>query len=318
MDHIEIDMVEPQLPQTGVEGAVERIRRKLIMPDLRSDEELVPVHAGRRDGRADGGFVVVYRGGVDMSVAERDRTLDDRLGVGSRHPEGAEAEARHRNTLCRDRLHDVFLSRISCRRVGAVTLLRCRQAASHHNGGGVRRMLWPGSAPLKAEVRLAASSISARATSQPRVLHSAALTASRRTARTGSLSARRARASAPPTLPVIPVIAYMMVLQKVDVDRSGSGEPGIEAALELAVDRDDPLVEETQDLSEERTGDVLHRVEPEVAVEQACPGDAAGGPPVRSRLHVDVEGQAPFMRLSRELVEAAGIERLRRAHLLDI
>src|ERR1700694_4006751 len=126
MDHIEIDMVEPQLPQTGVEGAVERIRRKLIMPDLRGDEELVPVHAGRRDGRADGGFVVVHRGGVDMSVAERDRTLDDRLGVGSRHPEGAEAEARHLNTLCRDRLHDVFLSRISCRRVGAVTLLRCQ------------------------------------------------------------------------------------------------------------------------------------------------------------------------------------------------
>src|SRR3981189_3357295 len=93
MDHIEIDMVEPQLPQTGVEGAVERIRRKLIMPDLRGDEELVPVHAGRRDGRADSGFVVVHRGGVDMSIAERDRTLDDRLGVGSWHPEGAEAEA---------------------------------------------------------------------------------------------------------------------------------------------------------------------------------------------------------------------------------
>jgi hypothetical protein len=93
MDHIEIDMVEPQLPQTGVEGAVERIRRKLIMPDLRGDEELVPVHAGRRDGRAYGGFVVLHRGGVDMSVAEPNRTLDDRLGVGSRHPEGAEAEA---------------------------------------------------------------------------------------------------------------------------------------------------------------------------------------------------------------------------------
>src|ERR1700688_1205831 len=122
MDHIEIDMVEPQLPQAGVEGAVERIRRKLIMPDLRGDEELVPVHAGRRDGRADGGFVVVHRGGIDMSVAERNRTLDDRLGVGSRHPEGAEAEARHRNTLCRDRLHEVFLSRVS----------RLQQASSHH------------------------------------------------------------------------------------------------------------------------------------------------------------------------------------------
>ena len=58
---------------------------------------------------------------------------------------------------------------------------------------------------------------------------------SRRTARTDSLSARRLRASAPPTLPVIPVIAYMMVLQKVDIDLAGSGEPGIEAALERAL-----------------------------------------------------------------------------------
>jgi hypothetical protein len=32
----------------------------------------------------------------------------------------------------------------------------------------------------------------------------------------------------------------MLVLQKVDVDRAGSGEPGIEAALERAVERDDP------------------------------------------------------------------------------
>src|SRR6202011_3871185 len=192
----------------------------------------------------------------------------------------------------------------------------CAGTGSGSNSEG-SRMKTP-AAPLKAEVRLAASSISARTTSQPRILHSAALASSRRMARTGSLSASRLRASAPPTLPVIPVIAYMMVLQKVDVDRAGSGEPGIKAALELAVERDDPLVVEGQDLGEERASDVLHRVEPEVAVEQACPGDAAGGAPVRSRLHVDVEVQAPFMRLSRELVEAAGIGRLRRAHLLDV
>src|ERR1700716_1010441 len=187
----------------------------------------------------------------------------------------------------------------------AMTRLASGKPGSGSNSEG-GRMKTP-AAPLKAEVRIAASSISARAMSQPRVLHSAALASSRRTARTGSLSAIRLRATAPPTLPVIPVIAYMMVLQKVDVDRAGSGEPGIEAALELAVERDDPLIEEWQDLSEERAGDMLHWVEPEVAVEQARPGDAAGGGPRRSRLHVDVEGQAPFMRLSRGLVEAAGI-----------
>src|SRR5258708_39660159 len=82
------------------------------------------------------------------------------------------------------------------------------------------------------------------------------------------------------------------------------------AALELAVERDDPRIEEWQDLGEERAGDMLHRGEPEVAVEQAPPGDAAGGTPVRSRLHVDVERQAPFMRLSRELAAAGRIWRL--------
>src|SRR6202022_1567009 len=124
----------------------------------------------------------------------------------------------------------------------AMTRLASGKPGSGSNSEG-GRMKTP-AAPLKAEVRLAASSISARAMSQPGVLHSAALASSRRTARTGSLSASRLHATAPPTLPVIPVIAYMMVLQKVDVDCAGSGEPGIEAALELAVERDDPFIEE--------------------------------------------------------------------------
>src|SRR5258708_18595207 len=128
MDHIEIDLVELQLPQAGVERTVERIRRKLVMPDLGGDKELVAVHAGRRDGRADGGLVVVHRSGVDMSVAERDRALDDRLGTGSRHPEGAEAEARNRDTLCRDRFHDVFLCQVSYRRDASINPAVRREA----------------------------------------------------------------------------------------------------------------------------------------------------------------------------------------------
>ncbi|MBB4524174.1 UNVERIFIED_ORG: hypothetical protein M2435_004169 [Rhizobium sophorae] len=34
----------------------------------------------------------------------------------------------------------------------------------------------------------------------------------------------------------------MMVLQKVGISRAGSGEPGIEVALELAAERNDPFV----------------------------------------------------------------------------
>ena len=83
----------------------------------------------------------------------------------------------------------------------AMTRLASGKPGSGSNSEG-GRMKTP-AAPLKAEVRLAASSISARAMSQPRVLHSAALASSRRTARTGSLSASRLRAIAPPTLPVM-------------------------------------------------------------------------------------------------------------------
>src|SRR5258705_6669559 len=144
MDHIEIDLVELQLPQAGVERAIERIRRKLVMADLGGDKELVAVHAGPRDGRADGGLVVVHRSGVDMSVAERDRALDDRLGTGSRHPEGAEAEARNRDTLCRDRFHDVFLCEVSYRRGAAIKSPLRRQ--TFPRAAAFSR--WPGPAPF--------------------------------------------------------------------------------------------------------------------------------------------------------------------------
>jgi hypothetical protein len=66
----------------------------------------------------------------------------------------------------------------------------------------------------------------------------------------------------------------MIVLQRIDIGRAVSGEPGVEAAFELAVDGDDQLVVKGHDLGEERAGDLLHRVKPEVAVEQARRAEA--------------------------------------------
>ena len=143
MDHVEIDVVEPEFAQAGVEGPVERVRRQLVVPDLRGDEELAPAHAGCRDGRAHGSFILVHRRGVDMSVAERDRALDDRLGVSTRHPERAEAKAGDRNALCGDGLHDVVLSSLSCRPV-----LVCPLACAKGYAAGpdyLMRLCWPGS-----------------------------------------------------------------------------------------------------------------------------------------------------------------------------
>ncbi len=67
------------------------------------------------------------------------------------------------------------------------------------------------SAPVNAAVSADASSIVARATSQPRSAQAAALAGSRNTARTGRFAASSAVASWPPTWPVIPVIANMSV-----------------------------------------------------------------------------------------------------------
>src|SRR4029077_8535674 len=63
------------------------------------------------------------------------------------------------------------------------------------------------SAPLNADVSAPASLISARTRSQPSCAQASPLRRSRTTARTGWLAARRLRATAPPALPVIPVIA---------------------------------------------------------------------------------------------------------------
>src|SRR5215813_11677898 len=92
----------------------------------------------------------------------------------------------------------------------------------------------------------------------------------------------------------------------------------LDHAFKLAVERNDTRVEEWQDLCEHCAGHFLHRIEPEVAVQQPCPGDAAGTASVWTGELVDVEGQSPLVRLTGELIEAVGVLRVRRAHLVHI
>src|SRR5580658_419376 len=67
------------------------------------------------------------------------------------------------------------------------------------------------SAPLNAEASDVASAISAVTTSQPRSAQTFPLPMSRTTARTDRPAARRLCATLPPTLPVIPLIAYILL-----------------------------------------------------------------------------------------------------------
>jgi hypothetical protein len=85
--------------------------------------------------------------------------------------------------------------------------------------------------------------------------------------------------------------------------RSGANEAVVEASFEVAVEHDDAIVEERTNLREQRAGDLLHRIQPEVAVEESCPGAAAGAAAMRARTFIDVERIAPFLRVAGKLID---------------
>src|SRR5260370_27852535 len=146
---------------------------------------------------------------------------------------------------------------------------------------------------------------------------SAALAAPVEAARASPMTAPAARVRRRRGESIEVFISYLLVMLE-EADRSGVAQPPIKAALEGAVQRHDTIVVKGQDLGEERAGDLRHRIEPEVAIEETRPRDAACRTPVRSGLCVDVERQSPFVRLAAELVEAVRISRLGRAHLAHV
>src|SRR3984893_5676701 len=174
--------------------------------------------------------------------------------------------------------------------------------------------------PSKAAVRVAASSMSAVTTSHPSSAHERARAASRTTARTGWPAASNVRATAPPTFPVIPVIAYIAVSPCVDRcvpisgRRSGVLQAVIQPLLELSVQIHHTRVVERQDLREQRAGHLPDRIDPEIAVQQSRPADTARAAAMRTRLGVYVEGEPPLVRRPGKLVEAVRPRRLRRLH----
>src|SRR5258708_9282413 len=91
-------MVEPELFQAGVERATDRIRREVFVPDLCGDVQLLAREARYRNGGTDGLLVAVHFRGVDMAVAEAQRTFDRRatnnpLHAGSCQPQPRPAVA---------------------------------------------------------------------------------------------------------------------------------------------------------------------------------------------------------------------------------
>ncbi len=64
---------------------------ELVVPDLGGDEEVSAVYAGGLKRPADGGFIVVHGGGIDVAKAEGKSAFDNRSGSIARHSESPQS-----------------------------------------------------------------------------------------------------------------------------------------------------------------------------------------------------------------------------------
>ena len=85
-------MIESQLLQAAVEGAADRVRREVFVPDLGGDMQILARDAGGRDRGADRLLIGVHFRGVDVAIAERERAFDRGAADIALHAEGAESE----------------------------------------------------------------------------------------------------------------------------------------------------------------------------------------------------------------------------------
>ncbi|MDQ0996099.1 hypothetical protein QFZ34_001276 [Phyllobacterium ifriqiyense] len=61
------------------------------MPELGGDEEVRAVYAVGRQRRADGGFIAVHGGGIDVPEAECEAAFYHESGGIARHPESPQS-----------------------------------------------------------------------------------------------------------------------------------------------------------------------------------------------------------------------------------
>ncbi len=92
VDQVEVDVVEAEAAETGLEGRQSRVVTLLGVPELGRDEDVLAGDARGRDRGADALLVAVGPGGVDVAVAGIERLFDHLLRVLGRHLEDAEPE----------------------------------------------------------------------------------------------------------------------------------------------------------------------------------------------------------------------------------
>src|SRR6266540_2386554 len=86
---------------------------------------------------------------------------------------------------------------------------------------------------------------------------------------------------------VAPILAVLQARS------NGSAMLGIDRALEVRVQVDDPGIDERQDLGEDDTSDAPSGIDPVIGIGQAGPGHTAGTTAGRGRFSSDHEAEAP-------------------------
>jgi len=99
-------MIEPELVQAGVECPSDHVRREVLVPDFCGHVKVIARDGGGRDRSTDRLLIVVHFGGVDMAIAERQRTLDRRATGVTPQAEGAEPEPRQADALGLQMVHE--------------------------------------------------------------------------------------------------------------------------------------------------------------------------------------------------------------------
>ena len=100
VDEIEIDVVELESPETGLEGGFDAFRTMIVIPELRGDKHFLPLDLPRvehlLDRFADFLFVSVAFGSVELAKSCLQRRLGRGFGCHGVGNQRAEAVGRDR------------------------------------------------------------------------------------------------------------------------------------------------------------------------------------------------------------------------------
>jgi hypothetical protein len=99
VDQEKVEIVEPELVETGVEGFERVVIAVLVVPQLGRDEQFVAGQRGILDGPAHALFVEVELGGVDAAIAGFERRGHRPLRLIVRDLPDAEAELRDKDAV---------------------------------------------------------------------------------------------------------------------------------------------------------------------------------------------------------------------------